>query len=311
VRRRRGPDAPWSAFAVLARTHDQVLDAERGLAATGIPVHVRRQAAVLGDPVVRRVVARLGFDDRPLLTALGAAVEDDGTGNGALERLVDVAETQVSTDPAVTGREFAGWARARLTDDDGPVDAVTISTIHAAKGLEWPVVHIVGCEEGSIPHASARRREARAEEARLLYVAITRAAREVHLHWSRTRTIRGVRRDRLRSSFLDGFEAATASEAGPEPATGHEQLGALRAVIGVPTPPDPLLAALQAWRAGRARAARTSPEVVLGDESLEAIALIRPETADDFALIPGIGASRARRFAPEVLAIVRRSSSPA
>ena len=311
VRRRRGPEMPWSAFAVLARTHEQVLEAERGLAATGIPVHVRRQAAVLGDPVVRRVVARLGHDDRPLLTALGAAVEGDADERGALGRLLEVAETQVSTDPAVTGREFAGWARARLTDDDAPVDAVTISTIHAAKGLEWPVVHVVGCEEGSIPHASARRREARAEEARLLYVAITRAAREVHLHWSRTRSVRGVRRERARSPFLDGFEAATAPEPAPPPATGHEQLGALRATIGVPTAPDPLLAALQAWRAGRARAARTSPEVVLGDDSLEAIALLRPETADDFARIPGIGPSRARRFAPELLAIVERSAPTA
>jgi DNA helicase-2/ATP-dependent DNA helicase PcrA len=311
VRRRRGPDMPWSAFAVLARTHDQVLDVERGLAATGIPVHVRRQAAVLGDPVVRRVVARLGFDDRPLLTALGAAVEEDGSANDALGRLIDVAETQVSSDPAVTGREFAGWARTRLTDDDRVIDAMTISTIHAAKGLEWPIVHIVGCEEGSIPHASARRREARAEEARLLYVAITRAAREVHLHWSRSRTIRGVRRERLRSPFLDGFETATAPEEEAPPAAGHEQLSALRATIGVPSGPDPLLAALQAWRAGRARAARTAPDVVLGDDSLEAIALIRPETPDDFALIPGIGPSRARRFAPEVLAIVRRSASTA
>ena len=311
IRRRRGPGMPWSSFAVLARTHELVVAAERGLAATGIPVQVRRQAAVLGDPVVRRVVARLGYDDRPLLTALGDAVDVDGTDQPALDRLLDVAETQVSTDASVTGREFAGWARARLTDDDVRLDAVTISTIHAAKGLEWPVVHIIGCEEGSIPHVSARRREARAEEARLLYVAITRAASEVHLHWSRTRSIRGVRRERERSSFLDGFEDATATDPPVDASTGHQQLDALRAVVGEPAPPDPLLASLQAWRAGRARAARTAPEVVLADDSLRAIAALRPTTARDFALIPGIGASRARRLGPEVLAIVRRSTSTA
>ena len=310
IRRRRGPDVPWSSFAVLARTHDQVLAVERGLAATGVPVRVRRHTSVLDDPAVRRVVARLSGDDRPLLSALGDAVEPADEGGAPIDRLVEVAETRVGVDIGVTGREFAGWARARLTDDDdGRVDAVTVSTIHAAKGLEWPVVHVVGCEDGSIPHVSARRREARAEEARLLYVAITRAATEVHVHWARSRTIRGVRRDRERSPFLEGFERATAAGPVTEPEVGRHQIDLLRASIGPPVTPDPLFAALLAWRAGRARAARTEPDVVLGDDSLRAIADRRPSTADDFARIPGIGPSRARRFAPEVLEIVRRAAS--
>lgn len=311
VRRRRGPGMPWSSFAVLARTHDQVLALERGLASTGIPVQVRRQSAVMGDPVVRRVVARLGHDDRPLLSALGDAV-GSGEGDGdALERLLEVAETQVETDAAMTGREFAGWAHARLSDDARRIDAVTVSTIHAAKGLEWPVVHIVGCEEGSIPHVSARRREARAEEARLLYVAITRAALEVHLHWAGSRTIRGVRRERGRSPFLLGFEEATAEDDHTAEPNGHEQLATLRAAIGGPPAPDVLLSALQAWRAGVARAARTAPEVVLADDSLRAIVELRPVTAEEVAAVPGIGAARAHRYAPQVIEIVRRAKMPA
>lgn len=311
VRRRRGPDVPWSSFAVLARTHDQVLALERGLGSTGIPVQVRRQSAVMGDPVVRRVVARLGQDDRPLLSALGGAVTDDDGDGPALERLLEVAETQVESDASMTGREFAGWAHARLSDDARRVDAVTVSTIHAAKGLEWPVVHVVGCEEGSIPHASARRREARAEEARLLYVAITRAAVEIHLHWAASRTIRGVRRARERSPFLRGFEEATTEiDAGAEP-TGREQLATLRTVIGEPPVAEPLLTALQAWRAGLARAARTAPEVVLADDSLLAIVDRRPSTPDEVATIPGIGAARAHRYGSQVVELVRRSAAPA
>ena len=311
IRRRRGPSTPWSSFAVLARTHDQVLSLERGLAASGVPVHVRRQRSVMGDPVVRRVVARLGRDDRPLLRALGDAVDDEPD-RPDLDGLVAAAEAQVDTDPATTGRDFAAWAYAELTDDDtARVDAVTLSTIHAAKGLEWPVVHIVGCEDGSIPHVSARRRAARDEEARLLYVAITRAALEVQLHWARTRTIRGIRRDRQRSPFLDGFEAAVTEETVPETAAGDRHIASLRSVVGAPRPPDPLLAALQAWRAGRARAARTAPEVVLADETLVAIATLRPRTADAVATIPGIGPSRAHRYAPEVIAIVERVPGPA
>ena len=311
IRRRRGPDAPWSAFAVLARTHDLVLSLERGLGAAGIPVQVRRQSAVMGDPVVRRVVARLGRDDRPLLSAVGDAVGDDDVDHPALDRLLEVAETQADRDSAMTGREFAGWAHARMTDDDRPVDAVTLSTMHAAKGLEWSVVHVIGCEEGSIPHVSARRREARAEEARLLYVAITRAAAEVHLHWARTRSIRGIRRERERSPFLHGFEDAVAEEPVADEPTGHRQIATLRSRIGPPVTPDPLLAALQAWRAGRARAARTAPEVVLADETIKAIATLRPATGDALATIPGIGPARAQRYADEVIAIVRRSAEPA
>ncbi len=312
IRRRREPGLPWSAFAVLARTHDQIVALERGLAALGVPTHVRRQNAVLGDPVVRRIVARLGRDDRPLLNALGEAVTDDDRDRTDVDLLLDAAEMQVETNPAITGREFAGWAYAQLTDHDRTrVDAVTLSTIHAAKGLEWPVVHIVGCEEGSIPHASARRRPARAEEARLLYVAITRAALEVHLHWARSRTIRGVRRDRERSPFLDGFEDAVAEDGEAPMSAGHHQIASLRTAVGTPRPPDPLLAALQAWRAGRARAARTAPEVVLADESLVAIATLRPRTAEAVATIPGIGPSRAHRYAPEVIAIIERAPGSA
>ncbi len=307
IRRRRGPGLPWSAFCVLARTHDQVLGTERGLAATGIPVQVRRQRAVLGDPGVRRILAALGQDDRPLLTAAGDAAARHESSSPAVTRLLEVVELQAETNANTTGRDFAGWAWVNLSDDDDVrIDAVTISTIHAAKGLEWPVVHIVGCEEGSIPHVSARRREARAEEARLLYVAVTRAVSEVHLHWAQTRTIRGVRRERERSPFLADFEEAVADEPAPPPSTGRSQLAALRATVGAPHTPDPLLAALQAWRAGRARAARTSPEVVLADESLAAIAALRPRTADAVATIPGIGPARAHRYAPEVIAIVER-----
>ena len=61
-------------------------------------------------------------------------------------------------------------------------DTVNLMTIHSAKGLEFPVVFIAGMEEGLLPHASALDDPAELEEERrLLYVAITRARKEVHL----------------------------------------------------------------------------------------------------------------------------------
>lgn len=309
IRRRRGPDAPWSSFAVLARTHDQVVALERGLGATGVPTQIRRQSTLASDPEVRRILFRLGRDERPLLTAIGDVVTDDQRGTEAVGEILDIAEQRVEDEPSITGREFTGWAFARLSDRPERLDAVTLSTIHAAKGLEWPVVHVVGVEDGSIPHVSARRRAARDEEARLLYVAITRAAVEVHLHWARTRTIKGVVRERERSPFLARFDETLAHSTGE--ATDHPRthLDALRAVVGDAPAADPLVAALQEWRDGRARAARTAPEVVLADETLRAIAERRPDSEAAIATIPGIGASRARRFAPEVLAILERSDT--
>jgi DNA helicase-2/ATP-dependent DNA helicase PcrA len=308
IRRRRGADLPWKAFAVLARTHERIVDLDRGLAALGVPTRLRRQASLLDEPAVRRLLQRLRDDDRPVLTALGHALADAGDDvEPAVEALADAAAAQCTRDDAITGRAFVGWAYANLTDTDHDPDAVTISTIHAAKGLEWPVVHVAGCEDGSIPISSARKREARAEEARLLYVAITRAEREVTLHWARQRTSRGVTRPQVRSPFLDGFEERMAAVTNPEPASGAHQLADLRRRFGATAAPEPLQAALRAWRTTRARAARAEPATVVPDDVLDEIAARRPQTRAELEAIPGLGAARRHRYADELLAVVARA----
>jgi DNA helicase-2/ATP-dependent DNA helicase PcrA len=61
--------------------------------------------------------------------------------------------------------------------------AVTLATIHAAKGLEWDIVHIVGLNEGYLPISYANTDSAIAEELRLLYVGVTRAKKELSLNF--------------------------------------------------------------------------------------------------------------------------------
>src|SRR3954468_11197609 len=72
-------------------------------------------------------------------------------------------------------------------EDEQRGDAVELLTFHAAKGLEWPGVILAGVEKGLVPHASATTTAARAEEMRLLHVAVTRAEHGLYLTWARRR----------------------------------------------------------------------------------------------------------------------------
>jgi DNA helicase II / ATP-dependent DNA helicase PcrA len=81
---------------------------------------------------------------------------------------------------------------------------VALMTLHAAKGLEFPVVFIAGCEKGLIPYAHPNAVPAEEdEERRLFYVAMTRAQQELYLTWSRRRTLFGKTEVRQRSPFID------------------------------------------------------------------------------------------------------------
>jgi DNA helicase-2/ATP-dependent DNA helicase PcrA len=87
-----------------------------------------------------------------------------------------------------------------LTDDEG---VVTLMTLHNAKGLEFPVVFIIGCEDGVFPHSRAVESGDLEEERRLCYVGITRARRRLHMTFARTRSLYGGREWNMPSRFLD------------------------------------------------------------------------------------------------------------
>src|SRR5271155_2855883 len=86
------------------------------------------------------------------------------------------------------------------TEDDG---LVTLMTLHNAKGLEYPTVFIVGCEDGVFPHSRALEEGALEEERRLFYVGVTRAMRELYLTHARRRAVFGAQTLGLPSRFLD------------------------------------------------------------------------------------------------------------
>jgi superfamily I DNA/RNA helicase len=85
------------------------------------------------------------------------------------------------------------------TDDEG---LVTLMTLHNAKGLEYPIVFMIGCEEGVFPHSRALDEGGLEEERRLCYVGITRAERDLYLTSARARTVFGARTYGVRSRFI-------------------------------------------------------------------------------------------------------------
>jgi DNA helicase-2/ATP-dependent DNA helicase PcrA len=93
----------------------------------------------------------------------------------------------------------------RWKDEAG---AVTLMTLHAAKGLEFPVVFIIGLEQGLLPHSRSSESDAELEEERrLLFVGITRARRELTLSHCRIREFRGQRSATIPSVFLGELPA--------------------------------------------------------------------------------------------------------
>jgi DNA helicase-2/ATP-dependent DNA helicase PcrA len=91
------------------------------------------------------------------------------------------------------------------TDDDG---LVTLMTLHNAKGLEYPIVFIIGCEDGVFPHSRALEQGEVEEERRLCYVGITRAQRDLYLTHARQRTVFGARTYAIASRFLAEIPAS-------------------------------------------------------------------------------------------------------
>ncbi len=133
-----------------------------------------------------------------------------------------------SEGPAVLGDCLESFAlleeNAGDAERDADADAVTLTTIHAAKGLEFPVVFVVAMENGIFPHERALEEGQHEEELRLFYVAITRAREELFLLRSATRMQRGISRIQLPSPFLGLLPEDEIRTASPEDLI-HEMSG--------------------------------------------------------------------------------------
>lgn len=239
------------------------------------------------------------------------AGSDDRAAN--IETLQRLARDYAALVPTPNVGGFTSWLRTSTgADEGGTSDAVEIATFHAAKGLEWPIVHLAGLEDGLVPIGHAKTPTELAEERRLFYVAVTRAEQELHCSWSQERTFGERTVGRRRSPFLDEAEAA-GGFGGPVVRRRRDRGGADTTTSRAParrrrrngTEEDsPLAEALREWRREQAKLARVPAYTVFNDETLDELVARRPATAADLLAVHGIGPVKVNRFGEAILSII-------
>ncbi len=220
-------------FAVLYRLNAQSRALEEAFHRLGIPYQTVGQTPFVARPTVRALLAALHLVLNPSsqlhrqqLKQVPLAVEALHAQVGDLpvveiiDQLAQVLPIESEDDLRKLrdlARPFDADLRGFLTRMalqsetdiyDPRADRVALMTLHAAKGLEFPVVFIVGCEEGLLPWYAQGRETDIEEERRLFYVGMTRAKRKLILTHARKRFLFGKEMHNDRSHFVDDIETA-------------------------------------------------------------------------------------------------------
>ena len=211
-------------IAVLLRFGAQSLAIESALRAEGIGVrihgatpffdeaHVKRALMEIRGAAVAGVQGTLVQVVEDILFGLGLqgdAPDHQGAERNRHDDLAALRALAQSMPSGSTVTEFSDLLADRSGAGDAPaVGAVTITTVHSAKGREWPVVFVVGLSEGMFPISYATTDDAIEEERRLFYVAVTRAQQLLHL--SMAERGRAEQSPRVPSRFLQSLAPASA-----------------------------------------------------------------------------------------------------
>ena len=336
-------------IAVLYRINAQQVEIESALVQAGVPMTVRGSERFFDRPEVREALTRLRGAARAadasrtvtdqvidVLSAMGWS-ESQPTTTGAVrekwESLAAIVELSRESN-VVDLPDFVEHLDERASASFAPVaDGVTLASIHAAKGLEWESVYVIGCSDGLIPLQHADSPDGIEEERRLLYVAITRAARNLSLSWARARQP-GGRETRQVSRFLTALgvgrddqpavrpgrrsESASRKRRGPGTCRtcgkalvtpGERTIGRCRNCPA--TYDEALFDSLREWRLGQATTQGVPAYVVFTDATLIAIAEQLPTDLDALGAIPGVGPMKLAAYAEDVLALVGSAGSGA
>ena len=305
---------PAAEIAVLFRVNAQSEVYEQAFGSAGLPYVLRGGERFFDRPEIReaRLLLRgatINDDaEQPLrvrvtgvLAGLGWHEEAPPAGGTARERweslaaLVALADDLVGVQPEAGMRELNGELDQRASAQHAPtVQGVTLASLHAAKGLEWDAVFLVGITDSTLPIAHATTPEQVAEERRLLYVGVTRAREILSISWARARSA-GQRGSRRPSRFLDGLRPG-----------GEDAPRKPRRKAGVvPEGSDAeTFGRLRTWRKRQADAQGVPAFVVFSDATLVAIADAAPSSRAALSKITGVGAVKLDRYAVPVLAVL-------
>ncbi|SDT08444.1 ATP-dependent DNA helicase, Rep family [Nocardioides scoriae] len=353
----RDQGVPLREMAVLFRINAMSEVFEEALTSAGVPYVVRGAVRFFERQEVRQATALLRGDVRaaqraqeagelagPVDDALVTQVQAVLSGMGwtaqapaargksrdrweSMQALISLAGDFSAAAPADEPATLAGFVAEldrRAHEQHAPVaEGVTLATIHAAKGLEWDAVFLVGMQEGAMPIVHADTPAGVEEERRLLYVGITRARRHLWVSWSLARNPGGQAR-RTPSRFLAGLRPASATDTGA--GSGRRAVRASkRAAVcqqcqtplatsrernrgycsQCPVPYDEALYdVLKAWRKEQADAESVPAFVVFSDATLEALAEVRPRDRAGLQGINGIGRAKLDKYADELLGLL-------
>jgi DNA helicase-2/ATP-dependent DNA helicase PcrA len=237
------------------------------LARDGVPV---------GD-LMDAVLARTGYVEALEAESVGQG-EKAFESQGRIENLAQLVEVAHEFDAGVRAEgdtlELFLQEVALKSDGDSRRDdegLVTLMTLHNAKGLEYPTVFVVGCEEGVFPHQRAIDEGGLEEERRLFYVAVTRAMRELYMTYARRRSVFGAQSYAVPSRFLDEIPAdLTEREELPPPRPGGARIGVGGAVgVGGAANGFTATAAGRQWSSG-SRADSPAATYRLGEDVVHA-----------------------------------------
>ncbi|GEB60578.1 ATP-dependent DNA helicase UvrD2 [Streptomyces gardneri] len=348
---------PAGEIAVLYRINAQSEVYEQALADAGVPYQLRGAERFFERQEVReagialRGAARAGGNDsllddvedlpaqvRAVLSTKGWTTKPP-SGSGAvrdrwesLAALVRLAEDFARAKSGATLSDLVAELDERAAAQHAPtVQGVTLASLHAAKGLEWDAVFLVGLTEGMMPITYAKTDEQVEEERRLLYVGVTRARVHLSLSWALSRAP-GGRASRRPSRFLKGLRPGSGSlgSVGVTGSGGIErgiaggrrkprgpvlcrvcgatltEAGAMKLMRCEDCPSDMdegLYERLRDWRSEQARELAQPAYCVFTDKTLMAIAERVPTTDGELSSIAGVGIRKLDRFGADVLAI--------
>lgn len=274
---------------------------------------------------VKQVASLHGWTETPKYSSESARTKWE-----ALSALINVAKDLKAHNPAAGFEEYFAEIAHRTNENHDPqAAAVTICTIHTAKGLEWDYVFVPSVVEGILPFDAKRAPENVEEERRLFYVAITRAKNSVFISTAKSR----LGFDNSPSRFLQSVSSTAEAFVAPlsvskvsKPAArleikvekcrvcdkGINEVRELALKICRPceskTPSakfaDEVKAGLKSWREDYAKQVEMLPWLLLSDLAIDALAEFQPSTLEELSQIHGINSAKSSVIGSEILLVI-------